>query len=1589
MANDFKALEFGLLGEDDILRMSVLEVCDSNLYDKSKPRAFGLNDHRLGPIDSRIACGTCGNRIDICPGHTGHIRLPEAVYHVACIDTVLKLLRLTCYFCATCLIPPKILDRLQMDCQVRKDIEGEYVTHGRVRFQKVVASTKTPLAKCPQCNGPQPKWFWFKSGLNITTDWKHVSDDEWPDPIVRDIARKPFTANDAYVQLNNIDNDTQRLFGFNPTRAPPKNMIIRVLLVPPPCVRPSITASEGSRTRGQDDLTHKLQDILRECDKYVAVPPIDNPDHNRKRQKYVKRIQWHVATYMNNKISGQQQATQRSGAPIRDLSTRLKGKDGRVRGNLNGKRVDSSARTVISPAADLDIDQVGVPIRMAMNLRLRECVSVHNFDALSKRVAIGPDNIQGAARIIIPARNTTPEKVIDLKMCKYRNQIRLMFGWYVERYLQDDDIVVFNRQPSLHKMSMMGHRVKLTSQLTFNLALAVTGVYNADFDGDEMNLHVVGAQSHDWNARAEAMELMGVNQQILSAQSNRPCMNLVQDGLLGVYLLSQRNVFLTKPQWCQLWMCVKYRCVTTGVDFSTRLADTTALPPPTLLKPQPLWTGKQFISMLLPPNLFLDRYVANADADHEGWSSPLDRHVVIHQGELLSGLLSKQTMGSSQGGIVHLIALDCGKTQAANLLSDLQRVSNQYLAMRGFSVGISDCCVDTQTRGRIDRLLQRAYDSIDILQRKAKESNVGGPVLEPQISGVLATVLDHANNIVQAQIPRQTENGMTAMVGAGSKGSFINVSQVLACVGQQSVAGKRIRGQPGRPVLPCFRADNHHPMAQGFVAHSYTQGLNPAEFFFHAMAGREGLVDTAVKTATTGYIQRCLGKAMEHFVVHYDGTVRACTEEIVETTYGADGLDAAWLEQCKLVTLTYDDTRLAHHCKATASRYHQHQFECLRKWRNRIRKARIDAYTTTLDVKAYLPLNVHRMVGGSANGITSYENGDVSHRFNYDCVAKLVQAIRRDRRHSDETLLFRYSILESLCISRLNGTNINIQALCEKVMYHWHRAQINAGEMVGVLAAQSIGEPCTQLTLNTFHTAGVASKNITLGVPRIREMITCSKNIKTPGCLLRLKHPWCLPKHRAQVTALARSMERLLLSQIVNHSKVIQSSQMDPSVVHFHDMFSEFDDGLKLSDYAIEFVLQVPAVQRYNFTSADVAQALRMFGNGRLWVRESTPQAEQWKVYCRMIDVNMALTGADLETTNSPEFAFMERLRHIMQNHVVISGIEAFKRILVIEEFCSIVDSTTGTVRTEKRLALDTEGSDLRAAFMVDAIDQENSYSNVLSQMQQMFGIAMVTRMIYKEINNVLQHHGTYINDRHIMMTAKAITRLGYLMPITRHGINRIATGPLVRASFEETPDMLTNAAIFAETDEFKGVSENIIMGQRGHLGTGLLEVQETEEQWRHDTVQHTDHDSFELSRDRWDPTSMRETWVPTQVIDWANFVDMDFIQEESTVTHHESIVVDEGAPFASTISTTMDGLGMTISMAPTVDEHRRPRYQPRSPSESPVRRRYRPRSPSPDCSIDLSQLDALQESLRTQDVSEKVTRLNSLLDSLQGTFTG
>ncbi len=844
-------LKFSVFSPEKIRQVAVCTIEVPDTYNEDGlPIKNGLMDLRMGVIDPGLRCKSCGGKIKECKGHFGKIELIRPVIHVGYSKKVYQILSSTCRKCGRILLEDDEIAAYREKVEQMSFVYGDLIE--KEAFQK-----SRVKKVCPHCKERQGEMKWEKPYYYFE-DRRRL----WPTEI-----RNRFEL---------ILNSDLFLMGLDVNNARPEWFVLQVMPVSPITMRPSITLETGDRS--EDDLTHKLGDIVRINQRLYEN--IEGGAPQLSIEDTWDLLQYHIATYFDNEITGIPPARHRSGRPLKTITQRLKGKEGRFRHNLSGKRVNFSARTPISPDATLSINEVGVPFEIAEELTIPERVTKFNKENIIQLIKNVPN--YPCAKYIFKAENRRVRVMEENKELVLEG---LAEGDKVERQLMDGDFVIFNRQPSLHRMSMMGHKVKVLPYKTFRINTTVTTPYNADFDGDEMNLHV----PQNPEAAAEVQELMDAKNCILSTRYGGPIIGGKHDHVSGLFLLTRDGAEFTKEQVQMLIGLADLEEYEENLDWS-----------------KDKFTGKEVFSMLLPKDFNvtyknkLQKYSKIIPDSEKKLKASVDKQALV---QIKNGNLENGVIDAEIGGILlHKIVSTYGNEIGRKFIDSTARLGAKAITFVGFTSSIADSDLPEEARKEINKNLADAVKEVgNLIEKfeKGKLDTIPGKTpaesLENFIMSILGEARDHTGEIAGRVLG--LDNHAVVMARSGARGSMLNLTQITGAVGQQAVRGERInRGFVNRTTSH-FKQGELSPESKGFVKNCFKTGLTPTEYFFHSMGGREGLVDTAIRTARSGYLQRRLINALQDLIVHNDLVVKDSGGNIVQFKYGEDGSD---------VTKTYD-----------------------------------------------------------------------------------------------------------------------------------------------------------------------------------------------------------------------------------------------------------------------------------------------------------------------------------------------------------------------------------------------------------------------------------------------------------------------------------------------------------------------------------------------------------------------------------------------------------------------------------------------------------------------------------------------------------
>ncbi len=1282
---------FGLLSPSEIRKIGFIEIREPTAYDEGGlPVPGGVLDPRLGTMNPRQRCPTCGNFQNQCPGHFGRIELARPVIHVGYVKKIKDILNATCSKCGKLLLPEEERQKFIEEAKRYWEEHPEEKINDSLT-RTVRAAVKKYLRNhdvCPHC------------GARVES----VDLEEVLKFIVKDPAPRRLRPNEIRDWLERIPDEDAMVLGFNPERARPEWAVLTVILVPPPSVRPSIFLQTGERS--EDDLTHMLVEILKANKK--LRDSINSGAPNSVVESEWDLLQYWVAVFYRNAMAGLPVAMQRgTRRPLKSLFQRLEGKEGRFRKNLVGKRVDFSSRTVISPDPMIEIDEVGVPVEIAMTLTIPEYVNESNIEWLKELVMRGPDQYPGANYV-----RKGGGMPISLKVVKARGLLEeiaesLQPGDVVERHLMDGDYVIFNRQPSLHKLSIMGHRVKVLPGSTFRLNPGTCLPYNADFDGDEMNLHAPQLME----ARIEARELMSVVKNMLSPRTGGSIVGARQDMITALYLLTKKGAVFDREEASRL-------LATVGI---------TELPEPAIQSPVELWTGKQLISTLLPPDL---EYETTAKLCKEkelcqSPESPIEGYVLVINGKLLAGVLDEGSVGTLVKGkqtIIDVLIRDYGEERAAEFLNKLLRLAAKSILLHGVTVTLNELILPPEAREELEKLFKKAAEEVDrkvaefektrgakryMTKEELLRATLEEQMLEFDIVRSLDALRTQATEVIAKYV--KPESHAMIMAKTGARGSIANLAQVMGLVGQQTVKSRvgfvLTSGRPKKGfrerALSYFKRGDLRLEARGFVKNGYMVGLNPAEFVFHAMTSRESLVDKGRRTEDSGYFYRRVANSLKDIYVEYDETVRDSLGRIIQFAFGGDGMDPVKLFKGEPVNLKRVVREIVKPGKKRGA--------SKKKLEEIVKKAELPSHLADLLYEA-------------------------------------------------------------------NASEKEAREVVREVKRRLEEARVEVLTPIGIISAQSIAEPATQMVLRTFHAPGVLAMDVTHGVERFKELVFYVST-STPTMTIYLKPEYAKSKEKAE--EMAKRLREVRVKDLLKEYRI---------------------DNLAFS---LELVLDREKMRDSGIDDEELVNFLKKAVKGI----KGSVELEGDGIRISMIEA----AGRE-----KPYLTLRQWTQRIMEKR--IRGIGGIDRVWV-------------EATEEGEFVIKTRGSNLKEVVKLDFVDPTRTITNDCKEIYEVLGVEAARACILNELSRILSEQGLEVDRRYVSLVADAMTYTGKPTPLSLQA-SGVPSGffsemktPLSKMAYEWVYHVVLNTARRGEDNPIKGPLDALIMGQTPPVGTGRVEV--------------------------------------------------------------------------------------------------------------------------------------------------------------------
>ena len=1414
-----RGIQFGVYSPEEILRRSVVNVTVDTFYDSNgDPRINGLFDPRMGYIEPHLKCKTCEQTYIYCPGHFGHIEIPKPVFNLQPTfeEYIIKVLKCVCIKCSRILI--------NKNHQLVKNIIASTKNNYKDRFEKIFKFI-TKVKVCGSLEKEKNDSIYDNGGCGAIQPTKYNKNNLRTDNII--LAEWNYENGETPVNLSEelnaeivlaifkrITEDDALVLGFSPKWCMPHWLIITVLPVVPPSVRPSVRQYNSQRS--EDDLTNKYYDIIKACQylrdklaKGVTVEPA-------KIKQYIDLVQHEVITLFNNDIKGIPNAMTRGGRPMKTLRQRLSGKEGRIRNNLMGKRVDFSARSVISPDANLSIEELGVPEKIAINLTFPEVVNKYNLNKMYQLVRNG-NKVYPGAKSWKSFSDGKQKLILD------GSKIVLEYGDVINRHLVDGDIVLFNRQPSLHKMSMMAHRIRVMKGNTFRLNVDVCSPYAADFDGDEMNMHI----PQSLQTAVELKYLAAVSKHIITPSTGDPIISPAQDNLLGLFKLTDDNVFFTHAEIMNILVGVKKF---NGILPDPKVNDGKIV----------RWTGKQIYSLILPPITMTNKLSEKF---------PKLKDVIIEDGILKQGQIEKKTSSK----IVHIIFNDYGHREAARYLNDLQMIASRYMIRSGFSLGISDLIVNPEIRKRNEDYILKGKKDIVELTKKVhlnimEDISEGLDILyEQKVKKINADVAKAIMSNTTESLP--LSNRMNYIVTSGSKGSSLNIQQMMCLVGQQDIDNARVPLGFTDRTLPHYPRYENGAESRGFITSNFLNGLNPQEFFFHAMSGREGVIDKAVKTANSGYMQRKLVKAMEDLKVSHDMSVRGSTNDIVQFCYGYDGFDSTSLEMQKstFAAISIEKLNSNYYFDIANDKFDyvgKSEIDKMKKidgWKDIITEYNNQVSDLTdmfhkmyprflkigekiEDITLRYPVNFNRLI---VNTIKQFklESAGKSDINPVEIIRGIKDLVKHCRIGTVRNITFELLAFDFLSPKiLLRDKKFNRVAFLHVVNFiksRFKHSLAEGGEMVGPLAAQSLGEKTTQMTMKTFQSAGIGEKSaVTSGVTRLDEILSNTKNLKNSSCIIFLKDDHRFDAEMAE--KVRNNIEHTTIGDILASTAIYLEPNNDYANVLEDDR--EFMEIYKVFSEIDPQATQIPSnpwVVRLEFDRRKIIDKKVTMEDIYIILKHnySTASLMFMDDNASKLVFRLRLPFQTNASRANDDINYLElKIKEI--SDIIIKGVDGISHIFILNDSESIIKEN-GSFLSKKEYYLDTEGSNLFEVLIRKGVDPYRTYCIDPNEMYAVFGIEVARFIIQYQLTVLLMQFDINLSPRHLDLLCDKMCQNGDIMSVNRHGIKKENIGPLAKASFEETTDQLLEASLFGAYDNIKGVSSNIMVGQIPTCGTG------------------------------------------------------------------------------------------------------------------------------------------------------------------------
>tara|TARA_B100000902_G_C27322445_1_gene925659 strand:- start:2188 stop:6489 length:4302 start_codon:yes stop_codon:yes gene_type:complete len=1386
------SLQFGTLSPEETRKNSVTEITKYQSFKADgKPIPQGLFDTKMSPTDKSERCETDLLPMDLTPGYFGRIELNVPIYNHFFIDTISEILSLICIECGNLLIPPFDSEKNPKSMSIEKIIhysdklipsEKDLLSLPkklRIARLKKIEQKKDEDKICPICSCIQPKKY-----------VKNLRTIDSIDAVYKNKDIRSIYPEYVYRLFKKISSKSCSILGLDYYNSNPSSLVLHNIPVCPPLCRPFI--KQGNGLLSQDHITLRYEEILKSN---MTIKGYLNKGQHKQRERFREYLAHDIATLFDNDPNGIFPSLPRGASqPHQTFAQRLRGKEpknGRIRGNLLSRRVEMSGRSVITPDPMIDLNEIGIPKKIAKTISYPEKVNLSNRSFLEKCIENGKDVYPGALGLI---RNNTNFTI------KPKPKTLLEVGDIVLRHLIDGDYVLMNRQPTLHKKSFMGHKVKIMDGYSFKLNVNVTEPYNADFDGDEMNLHCPQTIS----TLTEVIELAGLKNQNMSGASNSPAIAFVQDNVLAAYMMTTNQNAFSQREFMNV--------IARGAPYYYGISSKNS------------FSGKEILSFFTP-----------------NYTDTITK--TVNKKDLIK--------------IISKCYHEFGEHKCFEMTGSMQKLLNEYLIHHTYSIGPKDLQRSKEIHNKVDDAASQMIKNISKRIEKIHNSQVNcdKDLFEQFVNEEIAKATSISENLLY----KDEKSRFEPMIKSGSKGKKKNITQMKGFLGQQIVNGKRTNTGYTNRTLPHFHKYSEDISTRGFVRSSLSKGLHPFEFFFHAGGGREGLIEQALQTGQTGYIQRQMVKTLEDMTIKWSHTVNDAQNNIVQFSYGDDNATGESIQEINIrnIFCSYDQLDLKYNLLSNASKEHlkisiepqiikqipqdtklfEKYFEQFIEMRNELIDDIINTekesnqsnmfkvyHSINIDEKLQIIINKYKLSKTNKTDLDPttilisykelFERCSISQFFECDYLFKfLVYAKAGPKQLICEHRLTREAFKEFL---------LNLEK-----SYKFSR--IEPGEPVGIIAAQSIGEPCTQLTLNSFHFAGAGRSQ---GVPRLKELMYLEPSGRNNSSShIYLREPHCFIEKDAQI--ILSEIESITIKDILKSYEFFFDSKnvSNEKVLHYKKL--EIETG-------VHETITSPWILRFELLKTKTSSLYDTWAilNDQDYINNPILDIENYAIFFR-IDVEDA-TNANGKNRIIPlpkkgeipmDFQ-ISKINDIVDIGILplqINGIQNISNAKV-EQFISYYrDPIVGSVIEKKKYFITANGSQLIDLFNNPAIDTQKTVSNNVLDIYETFGIEAARHILIEELSAVLKDVGD-LDIRHISLLVDRMVGTGTLLSVNMRGMDGYENGPLTKASFERITNEFINAGLRGEVENVNGMASNIITGQAPPTGTGTVSVSIDEE---------------------------------------------------------------------------------------------------------------------------------------------------------------